>query len=85
MSDYTIRLSEDEALVLFEYFSRFDDTDSLAFEHSSEYLALQRLAGQIDRTTAAMFEPNYNELLAQARARIAEGFEGDVPGLNRKT
>lgn len=85
MSDFTIKLSADEALVLFEYFSRFDDTDSLAFEHHSEYLALQKLSGQIDKTTAAMFKTNYDGLLAQARARIAEGFEGDVPGLSEKT
>lgn len=81
MTEYTIKLNEDEAIVLFEYFNRFDDTDSLAFEHAAEYLALQKLAGQIDRTTAAMFKPNYKELLERARLRIAGGFEGDVPGL----
>ena len=81
MTEYTIKLNEDEAIVLFEYFSRFDDTDSLAFEHAAEYLALQKLSGQINKTTAAMFKPNYIELLEQARSRVADGFEGDVPGL----
>lgn len=80
MTEYTIKLNEDEAIVLFEYFNRFDGTDSLSFEHAAEYLALQKLAGQIDQTTAAMFKPNYKELLEQARSRIAEGFEGEVPG-----
>ena len=83
MTEYSIKLNEDEAIVLFEYFNRFDDTDSLAFEHEAEYLALLKLSGQIDKTTSAMFNPNYKELLEQARSRIAKGFEGDVPGLKR--
>ena len=85
MSDYTIKLSEDEAIVLFEYFSRFDDTNSLAFEHASEYLSLQKLAGLIYKTTAVMFKANYDEILAQARVHIAKGFEGDMPGFSEKT
>ena len=40
MTEYSIKLNEDEAIVLFEYFYRFDDTGSLAFEHAAEYLAL---------------------------------------------
>src|SRR5262249_31635227 len=81
MNKYSLSLSEDEAVVLFEYFSRFDETDDLSFHHTAEYLALQHLAGQIDQTTAAMFKPNYREILQAARTRIAAGFEGDVPCL----
>ena len=81
MTKYTLGLSEDEALVLFEFFSRFDDTDRLEFVHPAEYLALQRISAQIDKTTAAMFKPEYRELLSEARERIAEGFEGSVPGM----
>ncbi len=67
--------------MLFEYFNRFDNTASLAFEHAAEYLALQKLAGQIDQTTPAMFKPNYDKILEKAREKIAKGFEGDIPGL----
>ncbi len=81
MSEYTLKISEDEALVLFDYFSRFDETDDLSFHHPAEYIALQRLAGQIDKTTSAMFKPDYIQLLAAARHRIADGFEGQVPCL----
>lgn len=83
MTEYSIKVNEDEAIVLFEYFNRFDDTDSLAFEHAAEYLALQKLAGQIDQTTSAMFKPNYRQILEQARYPIADGFEGEVPGLKK--
>ena len=81
MNKYSLEITEDEAIVLFEFFERFGDTDKLEFEHPSEYIALMKVSGQIDKTTAAMFKTNYHELLSEARNRIAEGFEGDVPGL----
>lgn len=81
MSEHTLKISEDEALVLFDYFSRFDETDDLSFRHPAEYITLQRMAGQIDKTTSAMFKPDYTQLLATARERIAAGFEGQIPCL----
>ena len=64
---------------MFESFERFEDTYELYFVHPAEYIALQRLSGQIDKTTAAMFAPNYLEILDAARGRIASGFKGTVP------
>lgn len=81
MRSYTLSVTEDEALVLFEFFYRFDETEKLQFAHAAEYLALQRVSAQIDKTTSAMFSPKYGALLAAARERIAAGFEGDVPGM----
>ena len=79
MAEYSLTISEDEALVLGEYFNRFDDTDDMSFRHPAEYLALQKIAGQIDGTTPAFFSKNYHELLQAARNRLAAGFQGDVP------
>lgn len=81
MREYLIKVTEDQAIVLFEYFNRFNETYSLKFEHTSEYIALENLAGQIDETTPAVFESKYKERLEQARNRLAEGFEGDVPNM----
>lgn len=81
MKKYNLEITEDEAIVLHEFFERFDETGKLEFEHPAEYLAVQKLSGQIDKTTSAMFKPEYIELLSEARKRIAEGFEGEVPGL----
>jgi hypothetical protein len=81
---YTIEISEDEAIVLFEYFARFGDTNNLEFEHPAEFVALCKISGQIDKTTAAMFKPEYAELLANARNRIAGDYEGDYPGMKTK-
>ena len=83
MESYSLTISEDEALVLGEYFDRFDRTDDLSFNHPAEYLALQHIAGQVDATTPAFFSANYDELLQAARTRIAEGYEGEVPCLKR--
>ena len=46
MSNYTLSISEDEALVLFEFFARFDDSGKLQFEHAAEYLALLRVCNR---------------------------------------
>jgi hypothetical protein len=81
MKKYTLQISEDEAIVLFEFFERFDDTDKLVFKHPAEYIALMKLSAQIDKTTSAMFKPEYDALLTEAQNRIADGFEGKVPGL----
>jgi hypothetical protein len=81
MKEYNLNLNEDEAVVLFEFFARFGDTEKLEFHHPAEYIALMKLGGQIDKTTSAMFDPNYVDLLKDARTRIACGFEGIVPGI----
>jgi hypothetical protein len=41
------------------FFHRFDETDKLEFAHAAEYIAPMKVAAQIDRTTPAMFDPNY--------------------------
>lgn len=76
-----IEISEKEALVLFEYFERFDETDKLSFKHSSEYLVLKKIHGEVCKGTNAMFRADYNEQLQRAREEISAGFEGDVPCL----
>ena len=81
-SQRAISLTEDQALVLFEYFERAEATGDRGFSHAAEYLAMQHLHAQVCKATSAMFEPEYVALLASARARIAHGFEGKIPGLS---
>jgi hypothetical protein len=76
----TLTLTPDQALVLFEFFARFQDTDRLAFAHVAEYLALTRIAAQIDKAVVAMFDPEYTELLAAARDRVSAGHDAEYPG-----
>ncbi len=76
----TLTLSYDEAFVLFEFFARFRETDRLELAHVAEFLALARVSAQIDSSVTEMFDPNYAELLATARARLAGDTDGDYPG-----
>jgi hypothetical protein len=77
-----ITLSPDEALVLFDFFSRFcDDDDDFTLRHTAEYLAFMRISAQLDKALVEPFQPQYLELLRAARDRIAAGFEGQAPGV----
>ena len=79
--DIAIRLSRDEALVLFEFFCRFDDSHEFSLRHNAEYLAFAQLSAQLDRSLVEPFRPEYAELLQAARDRIAAGYEGIAPGV----
>jgi hypothetical protein len=82
MEQVTVTISQDDALVLFEFFERFGKTESLSLTHAAEYLALMKISAQIDRCVVAPFKENYWSLLQAAHERVAEGFEGKVPGMN---
>ena len=79
--DVKIVLSNDEALVLFEFFARFGDTDKFTIKHAAEYLALLKVEAQLESSLVEIVKPNYQELLSSARVKIASGFEGAVPGM----
>ena len=83
VSNHNIELTEDEAIVLFEFFSRYEDTNKLSIAHASEHLVLMKLSSQIDKTTAAMFDSNYQNMLDIARMRIAKNFDGDIPDFEK--
>jgi hypothetical protein len=63
-------LSPDEALVSFEFVSRFTDSDQLSIADQSEARALWNLCGRLEKQLSEPFSPRYSELLAQARLRL---------------
>jgi hypothetical protein len=79
MDEITIKISEDDAIVLFEFFERFEEKEELYFVHPAEYLSLMKISAQIDKSTAAIFNENYGEILDKARGVVSEGFESDFP------
>jgi hypothetical protein len=83
MEQVYIKISEDEALVLFEFLERLGDTENLSFAHTAEYIALMKISAQIDKSITTMFKPDYLTLLESARQRVGEGFEGEVPGMTK--
>ncbi|HLO92694.1 MAG TPA: hypothetical protein VK195_00120 [Burkholderiaceae bacterium] len=76
-----IRLTQDEALVLCEFFARFQETNRLRLINNAEFIALSRISEQIDHVMAQPFQPDYGELLEAPRKRLSDEFEGVAPGI----
>jgi hypothetical protein len=66
----TLELTADEALVLFEWLSRFNQNDNVAFEDAAEQRVLFDLESKLESSLTAPLEPNYKGLLAEARSRV---------------
>ena len=84
VDEINLKISEDDAIVLFEFFERFDEKEKLYFVHPAEYISFMKIVGQIDKCTSAMFKSDYRDLLRKARERIAEGFEGNFPEIEKE-
>ena len=78
---HQIALSHDEALVLFELFSRFQETNQLSVENNAEFIALSTISAQLDTTLVEPFRAGYAELLQQAQDRLAKGGDVSLPGV----
>lgn len=65
-----IELTVDEALVLFEWLSRFNQNENVAFEDAAEQRVLFDLESKLESSLTAPLEPNYKEQLAEARSRV---------------
>jgi hypothetical protein len=84
MSKVNIEISEDEAIVLFEFFERFEEKEELYFVHPSEYISLMKISAQIYKGTSVMFDKNYKEILKRSREKIADSFESDFPEIREE-
>lgn len=78
--EIVVVLSHDEALVLSDFFGRFQATDRLEFAHAAEFVSLGRITAQLDKSVAELFAPDYLSLLAAARVRVAGSSDTDYPG-----
>ena len=65
-----LELTVDEALVLFEWLSRFNQNENVAFEDAAEQRVLFDLESKLESSLTAPLEPNYKEQLAEARRRV---------------
>ena len=68
----TLELTNDEALVLFEWLARVDSSDLLVFEDPAEQQVLWRLEGMLERVLVEPLDATYKELLAKARRRVRD-------------
>lgn len=72
-----VRLTPDEALVLFESLSRYNDTDELRVEDQAEQRALWNLCCLLEKELVEPFNPDYMELLQSARNRLRDKDDED--------
>jgi hypothetical protein len=67
-----IEFSDDEALVLFEWLSRENESTTLEFDDQAEQRVLWDLLAQLEKTLTAPLSPDYKALLAKARAAVRD-------------
>jgi hypothetical protein len=73
MSDaVAIQLSPDEALVLFDWLSRFNESGDGTFRDQAEQRVLWDMHGALESNLVAPLDPQYERLLAQARDRVRD-------------
>ena len=70
-----LELTADESLVLFEFLSRFSDTDVLTIEDQAEERALWNLLALFEKQLSEPFRSDYVALLQAARDRLRDVVE----------
>ena len=70
-----LKLSKQEALVLFEWLANADSADTARLQHPAEEKVLWKLQARLESTLAEPFAADYANLLAQARATVEAGDE----------
>ncbi|WP_020405795.1 hypothetical protein [Hahella ganghwensis] len=72
MDEVSIKLTKDEALVLFELLSRFSDEDKLSIEDQAEQRALWNLTCIFEKVLAEPFSENWSDIISEARERLRD-------------
>lgn len=70
MSNVNLTLSKDEALVLFEFLSRFSDDEKLEIRHKSEEQVLWNAHCELEKLLSEPFDNEYSLLLEKARKNL---------------
>ena len=68
----TLELSREQALVFFEWLSKFNATQSRRFEDQAEERVLWDIESMLESTLVEPFDARYEELLAKARAAVRD-------------
>jgi hypothetical protein len=65
-----VKLSPEEALVLFEFLTRVDQKENLRVEDEAERVVLANILCILEKQLVAPFDPKYIQLLAHARRSL---------------
>lgn len=67
-----VELTEDEALVLFDFLARTNKSDQREIADEAEQRALWNLEAVLEKALVAPLDPDYGELVAAARERLRD-------------
>jgi len=67
-----LQLSKDETLVLFEFLSRFSETDTLEIVDQAEARVLWDLCCRLESSLSEPFLKTYGSVLQEARDRVRD-------------
>lgn len=67
-----LELSDDEALVLFDWLRRFNHSETKSFEDQAEQRVLWDIESMLEAALVEPLDANYDILLAAARARVRD-------------
>jgi len=70
--EITVTLSREQALVLFDFLSRFTDAEHLSIEDQAETRVLWDLLADLETVLDEPFQENYAELLSKARIGVRD-------------
>ena len=67
-----LSLSRDEAIVIFEFLSRYSDTGSLSIEDQAEQRVLWDMCASLESQLHEPISPNYDEILRNSRDSVRD-------------
>jgi len=71
-SKLEIQLTGDEALVFFEWISRFNERDDVTFAEQAEQRVLWDIQAMLEKVLVEPFDPNYDRLVSAARDSVRD-------------
>ncbi len=71
-TEMLIPVTQDEAIVLFEFLQRYSGSNKLTIDDQAEQRALWNLCCTFEKFLTAPFEKNYSEILEEARKRLRD-------------
>ncbi len=66
-----LKLSSDEALVLFDWIARFNERETESFESVAEQQVLWKLESLLEAVLTEPLDPSYRDLVRMARLRLS--------------
>lgn len=70
-----LELTEQQALVLYDWLTRFDEKDAYPVDDRAEEYVLWSLHGQLEKALSQPFRADYRQLVDEARSHIKANFK----------